>query len=44
LTTGCSVLTWLRTKAAKSVVTWARYAEAFAFDEGTELLTLDNPT
>jgi NitT/TauT family transport system ATP-binding protein len=28
----------------KSVVTWARYAEAFAFDEGTELLTLDNPT
>ncbi|MDB5444268.1 MAG: nitrate transporter ATP-binding protein [Phenylobacterium sp.] len=28
----------------KSVVTWARYAEAFAYDEGSDLLTLDNPT
>jgi NitT/TauT family transport system ATP-binding protein len=28
----------------KTVVSWARYAEAFAFDENTELLTLDNPS
>jgi NitT/TauT family transport system ATP-binding protein len=28
----------------KSVVTWARYAEAFAFDEDAELLTLENPS
>ena len=28
----------------KSVVTWARYAEAFAYDEGAELFTLENPT
>jgi NitT/TauT family transport system ATP-binding protein len=28
----------------KTVVSWARYAEVFAFDEGAELLTLDNPS
>ena len=28
----------------KSVVTWARYAEAFAYDEGSELFTLENPS
>jgi NitT/TauT family transport system ATP-binding protein len=28
----------------RSVVTWARYAEAFAYDEGADLFTLENPT
>jgi NitT/TauT family transport system ATP-binding protein len=28
----------------KSVVSWARYAEAFAYDEGAELFTLENPS
>jgi len=28
----------------KSVVSWARYAEAFAFDEDANLFTLDNPS
>jgi NitT/TauT family transport system ATP-binding protein len=27
----------------KSLVTWARYAEAFAYDEGAELFTLETP-
>lgn len=28
----------------KSVVTWARYAEAFAYEEGADVFTLENPT
>jgi NitT/TauT family transport system ATP-binding protein len=28
----------------KSLVNWARYAEAFAYDEDAELFTLENPT
>jgi NitT/TauT family transport system ATP-binding protein len=28
----------------RSVVTWARYAEAFAYDEGAERFTLENPS
>jgi NitT/TauT family transport system ATP-binding protein len=28
----------------KSLVNWARYAEAFAYDEDSELFTLENPT
>jgi NitT/TauT family transport system ATP-binding protein len=28
----------------KSLVAWARYAEAFAYDEDAELFTLENPT
>jgi len=27
----------------KSVISWARYAEAFAYDEGADLLTLEDP-
>jgi NitT/TauT family transport system ATP-binding protein len=27
----------------KSLVTWARYAEAFAYDEGSDLFTLETP-
>ena len=28
----------------KGVINWARYAEAFAYDEGTDLFTLDDPS
>lgn len=28
----------------KSLVTWARYAEAFAYDDGADLFTLENPS
>jgi NitT/TauT family transport system ATP-binding protein len=28
----------------KSVIDWARYAEAFAYDESADLFTLDNPS
>nr|MEA2799015.1 NitT/TauT family transport system ATP-binding protein [Phenylobacterium sp.] len=28
----------------KGVINWARYAEAFAYDEGSDLLTLDDPS
>jgi NitT/TauT family transport system ATP-binding protein len=28
----------------KSVVSWARYAELFAYDEQAELFSLENPT
>ena len=28
----------------KGVINWARYAEAFAYDEGADLFTLDNPS
>ncbi len=27
----------------KGVVNWARYAESFAYDEGADLFTLDDP-
>ena len=27
----------------KTVVSWARYAELFAYDEQTELFSLENP-
>ena len=27
----------------KAVINWARYGEAFAYDEGADLLTLDDP-
>ena len=27
----------------KTIVSWARYAELFAYDEQTELFSLENP-
>jgi len=31
-------------RTLKSVINWARYAEAFAYDETADLFTLDDPS
>ena len=30
-------------KTLKAIISWARYAEAFAYDEGTGVFSLENP-
>ena len=31
-------------RTLKSVITWGRYGEVFAYDEGSETFSLENPT
>ena len=37
------VIRCLADRTLKSVVNWCRYGELFAYDEGSETLSLENP-
>jgi NitT/TauT family transport system ATP-binding protein len=31
-------------QSLRAIVSWARYAEAFAYDDHSQMFSLDNPT